>query len=122
MSTRYNNGSHYENHQRAAELHDLAAHAHRVGEGHGEGEHLTSHERSRPASDHSRVAYRETQAVLEGHGIGRFGHTEIANLAKELWKARGCPEGSPEQDWFNAVSQLRVRYLAEREIPELIPG
>jgi len=24
MSTRYNNGSHYENHQRAAELHDMA--------------------------------------------------------------------------------------------------
>ena len=32
MSTRYNNGSHYENHQRAAELHDVAAHAHRVAE------------------------------------------------------------------------------------------
>ncbi len=28
MSNRYNNGSHYENHQRAAELHEKAAHAH----------------------------------------------------------------------------------------------
>jgi len=114
MSTRYNNGSHYENHQRAAELHDLAAHAHRAAEGHGEGEHMTSHEHSRQASEHSRAAFRQTQAVMEGHGIAPFGHTEIADLAKELWKARGCPEGSPQQDWFHAVSTLRSRYLAER--------
>ena len=40
MSTRYNNGSHYENHQRAAELHDAAAHAHRTGaEQHGKQDH-----------------------------------------------------------------------------------
>jgi len=36
MSTRYNNASHYENHQRAAELHEGAAHAHRVAEQHGQ--------------------------------------------------------------------------------------
>jgi hypothetical protein len=115
MSTRYNNGSHYENHQRAAELHDLAAHAHRVAEGHGEGEHLTSHERSRQALEHTQVAHRETQAVLEGHGVTPFGHHEIADLARELWQARGCPEGSPEQDWFNAVAILRTRYLTGQE-------
>jgi hypothetical protein len=116
MSTRYNNGSHYENHQRAAELHDLAAHAHRAAEGRGEGEHLTSHEHSRQASEHSRAAYRQTQTVLAGHGIDPFGHSEIAALAMELWQARGCPEGSPEQDWFDAVAKLRGRYLASREI------
>ena len=115
MSTRYNNGSHYENHQRAAELHDLAAHAHRAAEVGGEGEHLTSHEHSRAASEHSREAYEHTQAVMEGHGIAPFGHAEIAKLAQELWQARGCPEGSPEQDWFSAVSMLRKRHLAERD-------
>jgi hypothetical protein len=115
MSTRYNNGSHYENHQRAAELHDLAAHAHRAAEGHGEGEHLTSHELSRQAAEHSRAAYRQTQAVMEGHGLAPFGHNEIAELAKELWQARGCPEGSSQRDWFQAVAQLRAQYLAERE-------
>jgi hypothetical protein len=42
MSTRYNNGSHYENHQRAAELHDRAAHAHRAAaEEHGKKDHQT---------------------------------------------------------------------------------
>ena len=54
MSTRHNNGSHYENHQRAAELHDSAAHAHRVAEQeHGKQDHLTGHERSRQALEHS---------------------------------------------------------------------
>jgi hypothetical protein len=32
---------------------------------------------------------------------------EIAKLAHELWRARGCPEGSPERDWFLAEEQLR---------------
>jgi hypothetical protein len=52
---------------------------------------------------------------MEGHGLAPFGHNEIAELAKELWQARGCPEGSPQQDWFQAVAQLRAQYLAERE-------
>jgi hypothetical protein len=26
----------------------------------------------------------------------------IAELAYELWKARGCPNGSSEQDWLEA--------------------
>jgi hypothetical protein len=42
-----------------------------------------------------------------GHGIAAFGHREIAALAHKLWQARGCPEGSPEEDWFEAVKELR---------------
>ena len=34
MSTRYNNGSHYENLQRPGELQDMAAHAHRLASEH----------------------------------------------------------------------------------------
>jgi hypothetical protein len=44
-----------------------------------------------------------------GHGIVAFGHNDIAALAHELWQARGCPEGSPEEDWFEAVKKLRSR-------------
>ena len=29
-----------------------------------------------------------------------------ALLAYEFWRARGCPEGSPEQDWYMAEEQL----------------
>jgi hypothetical protein len=32
---------------------------------------------------------------------------EISLLARALWKARGCPEGLPEEDWFRAERALR---------------
>jgi hypothetical protein len=108
MSTRYNNGSHYENHQRAAELHDGAAHAHRVGEEHGKQDHLTPHEQSRQAKEHSRDA-SHAQVATTGHGAVAFGHVDIVALAHKLWVARGRPEGSPDEDWFRAVEELRSR-------------
>ena len=33
--------------------------------------------------------------------------TGIEVLAYHLWQARGCPDGSPEVDWFQAEQQLR---------------
>jgi Protein of unknown function (DUF2934) len=108
LSTRYNNGSHYENHQRAAELQDGAAHAHRVGELHGQQDHLTGHEHTRQALEHSQNASENS------HTGATFGHHEIEALAHEFWQARGCPEGSPEVDWFQAVKELRTRALTAR--------
>jgi len=32
---------------------------------------------------------------------------EIASVARKLWEARGCQEGSPEQDWYEAERQLK---------------
>jgi hypothetical protein len=109
MSTRYDSGSHYENHQRAAELHDAAAHAHRLAEQQGKQDHLTAHEHSRQALEHSQRAYQHTQTAAGGHGIPTFGHDDIAALAHELWRARGCPDGSPQEDWFRAAEELRSR-------------
>ena len=34
---------------------------------------------------------------------------EIAVLAFTLWEARGCPEGTPEEDWFNAERELTAK-------------
>ena len=34
---------------------------------------------------------------------------EVAALAYEFWQARGCPDGSPEQDWFRAERELQSR-------------
>lgn len=31
---------------------------------------------------------------------------QIAELAYVLWQQRGCVEGSPEQDWFEAERRL----------------
>ena len=110
MSTRYNNGSHYEIHQQAAELHDGAAHAHRAAEEHGQQDHLTGHEHSRQSLEHSPGAQHATWATpTNAHGIAEFGHADIAALAYELWQARGCPNGSPEEDWFHAAEELRSR-------------
>jgi len=114
MSTRYNNGSHYENHQRAAELHDSAAHAHRsAAEAHEKQDHQTGQERSRQALEHSQQAYRHSEMAnrnaVNEHGLATFGHEDIAALAYALWHARGCPEGSPEEDWFQAAHELRAR-------------
>ena len=103
MSTRDSNGSHYQNHQRAAELHESAAHAHQVAEQQGKQDHLTGHEHSRQALEHSQDAHQHS------HGIGPFEHDDIAALAHQLWEARGRPEGSPQQDWFNAAEKLRFR-------------
>jgi Protein of unknown function (DUF2934) len=104
MSTRYNNGSHYENHQRAAELHDIAAHAHRTAaEQSGKQDHLTGQQRSRQALEHSQKAHEHSTMSAP------FGHEQIAARARELWQERGSPEGSPETDWFAAVAELRSR-------------
>lgn len=114
MSTRYNNGTHYENHQRAAELHDSAAHAHRsAAETHEKQDRETGHERSRQALEHPQKAYEHTaearRNTVNEHGIALFGHDDIAALAHELWQARGCPDGSPDEDWFHAAQELRAR-------------
>lgn len=49
---------------------------------------------------------------------------QIAILAHSYWKERGCPEGSPEQDWFRAEEVIQLGKLAknvgrETNSPEL---
>lgn len=34
-------------------------------------------------------------------------HEEIARRAFELWKARGAPQGSAHEDWYEAERELR---------------
>ena len=36
-------------------------------------------------------------------------HEDIAQLAYSYWEARGCPHGSPEEDWFRAEMELLRR-------------
>lgn len=37
---------------------------------------------------------------------------EIAALAHSYWLERGCPEGSPEIDWFRAEEEVNTRCAA----------
>ncbi len=34
---------------------------------------------------------------------------EIARLAHSYWEARGCQDGSAEEDWIRAEQELRTR-------------
>jgi Protein of unknown function (DUF2934) len=99
----------YQNHQHAAELNDLPAHNHIVAEQQGKGEHLAGHEQSRQAMEHSTNGHTHNQPATVGHGVTVFGHREIAALAHKLWEDRGCPAGSPEEDWFHAAEILRSK-------------
>jgi hypothetical protein len=101
-----------ESQQIAAEHRDLAVHAHRAGaEHHGKEDHLTGHESSRQAQEHSNQAYLHTQDQHRTEHAGNPAHTaneqEIAAMAYKLWQGRGCPEGSSEEDWFRAAQVLR---------------
>ena len=41
------------------------------------------------------------------HPVSAEDHEEIARLAYSYWQARGCPIGSPEEDWYRAENELR---------------
>ena len=40
--------------------------------------------------------------------------TDTAALAYRLWQERGCPMGSPEEDWFRAESELKHGAVAAK--------
>lgn len=37
-------------------------------------------------------------------------YDDIAALAYALWQERGCPIGSPDEDWFRAESELNASH------------
>ena len=53
----------------------------------------------------ARVA-SEATAPLAANGDRQPLHETIASLAYAHWQERGCPNGSPEEDWFHAEKQL----------------
>ena len=44
-----------------------------------------------------------TQAILN--------HEAIAQRAKAIWRAKGCPVGQDEQNWYEAERQLRMEMI-----------
>lgn len=84
-------------HHRAAEFHDLAAHAHRVAAAHHDQEdHVTGHEVSQQAMEHATKAYRYSQEAHQKSGslvsktrqTARAGATGSANVAGKRSKKR----------------------------------
>ena len=44
------------------------------------------------------------------------GHDRIAERAFELWQARGCPDGSAEQDWLQAEAELHAASASQHRL------
>jgi hypothetical protein len=112
MSTRHKSRSQYSNHQRAEELRDQAAHTHlSAAQSRDQQDYLTGHEQSRQALEHSHETYVQAETLHSGgthqHDVTVVEEEETATLAHTLWQARGCPEGSPNEDWFHASELLR---------------
>jgi hypothetical protein len=64
--------------------------------------------------EHSNRAYLQTQQERHGArketGDHAAAEQEVAALAHKFWQDRGCPEGSPAEDWFRAVEELQSRH------------
>lgn len=43
-------------------------------------------------------------------------HERVTALAHQRWLLRGCPEGTPEVDWFSAELEFDQQFLAGIEL------
>jgi hypothetical protein len=59
------------------------------------------------------AAVRTPEPGQESEAQAAVNYEEVARLAYAYWQARGCPEGSPLDDWLRAEAELRgqVRQL-----------
>ncbi len=59
--------------------------------------------------------HHHTSNSLFSSGEGfELSYDEIASHAYRCWHERGCPEGSPEEDWQRAEQELRTRGLSRK--------
>jgi len=54
-------------------------------------------------------ATRVPEALSPASAESQPSREQISELARALWEARGCPEGSPDDDWYQAEEQLKTR-------------
>lgn len=58
---------------------------------------------SRPKRE---TLYETARAGTSARGGASATHEQIAALAYDFWQRRGCPVGSPEEDWRRAEQEL----------------
>ena len=65
---------------------------------------LDEQEASQPATAKQslEIDYPDLNALLAA-----LEHERIAAIAYLYWEQRGCPEGSPNDDWFRAERDIR---------------
>jgi uncharacterized protein YjbJ (UPF0337 family) len=54
----------------------------------------------------------EQSVVKADKKTGKIGpqHEDIARLAYQIWQQRGCPIGTPEEDWFRAEEEIKQHW------------
>lgn len=58
------------------------------------------------STDESAIAERLEKKAGSAIQSGAISENAVSRRAYELWLDRGCPEGSPEVDWYKAESEL----------------
>ena len=56
--------------------------------------------------------HADVQIALDDD-VSQSPDNDIAALAYHLWMERGCPIGSPEDDWFRAEAELKNKVQAQ---------
>jgi hypothetical protein len=67
------------------------------------------------------MARKSTKSVLENNHSSNssevsISNSDIAALAYKLWQERGCPEGSPDEDWYEAQRKLQSQTDSEAAV------
>ena len=52
---------------------------------------------------------RQTADTTERKASALISETAVAERAHQLWQARGCPNGSDQEDWFQAEKELKQK-------------
>jgi hypothetical protein len=55
------------------------------------------------------MPHAATQRALEADPAEVSFREQVELLAYQLWQQRGCPDGSPDEDWFLAENALKVQ-------------
>ena len=67
-------------------------------------------------SDGSPLQSQSLSANSDGLGF------ETAELAYSYWEARGCTDGSAEEDWFRAEQEMTARHRCRASRGETLPA
>jgi hypothetical protein len=97
---------------RSADNRALALHHYlRAKRAYAEASYLISLADAIPEKQSGRARLEHLREMLEGISVLSSPpaptREHIPTLARALWQARGCPEGSAEEDWFRAERALK---------------
>lgn len=70
---------------------------------------MEKHQRRNPSGNAAGAATARALEPIAGsiEGLPSPTYEEIAQLAYQYWQERGCPHGSPDEDWLQAEMALQ---------------